>query len=135
MEWWKTFFDEDYLAIYGLGLPEAPGQVDFIERVLSLDPPKYVLDLCCGHGRYAIGLAHRRPTVIAQNPSPSIIVIIITETFTRTIQGLGHRRFGPQPSYRVSERYAAIIITGSVSYGFNKPFLSIEPRLVHLSGR
>ncbi len=71
-EWPVAFFDDDYLRIYRAMLtPEVTaGEVDFLESVLALPPGGEALDLACGHGRHAIGLARRghRMTGVDFNP-------------------------------------------------------------------
>jgi len=72
-EWPVAFFDDDYLRIYRAMLsPEVTArEVDFIESVLTL-PPRggTVLDVACGNGRHAIGLAHRGHQVTGVDFNP-----------------------------------------------------------------
>jgi SAM-dependent methyltransferase len=60
-DWPVAFFDDDYLRIYRAMIsPEmTAAEVDFLAA--SLEPPAggEVLDLACGYGRHAIGLARR----------------------------------------------------------------------------
>jgi SAM-dependent methyltransferase len=60
-EWPVAFFDDDYLRIYrALISPEmTAGEVDFLVAALELPAAGEVLDLACGYGRHAIGLAQR----------------------------------------------------------------------------
>jgi SAM-dependent methyltransferase len=60
-EWPIAFFDDDYLRIYAPMLtPERTDQeVSFIESCLALSAGAAVLDLACGSGRHAIGMASR----------------------------------------------------------------------------
>ena len=60
-EWPIAFFDDDYLKIYEPMLTEERTglEVDFIERELGLSPWGRVLDLACGVGRHAVGMARR----------------------------------------------------------------------------
>ncbi len=71
-EWPVAFFDDDYLRIYRAMLsPEATArEVSFIESALQPPPGGEVLDLACGYGRHAIGLARRgyRVTGVDFNP-------------------------------------------------------------------
>ena len=60
-EWPVAFFDDDYLRIYR---PQFTGQrtdaeIDFIESTLATTAGGDVLDLACGIGRHAIGMAKR----------------------------------------------------------------------------
>jgi SAM-dependent methyltransferase len=59
VEWWQTFFDENYLAA-GL-LPIKPrkthADVRFIRKALPLKKGARILDVCCGIGRHTLGLS------------------------------------------------------------------------------
>lgn len=57
--WFAEIFDETYFEVYGLGLEQAPAEVDFMEKVLALPKGSAILDLACGHGRHAVELAKR----------------------------------------------------------------------------
>jgi SAM-dependent methyltransferase len=71
-DWPVAFFDDDYLRIYRAMLsPEVTArEVDFIDSALALPPGGAVLDVACGRGRHAIGLARRgyRVTGVDFNP-------------------------------------------------------------------
>jgi SAM-dependent methyltransferase len=71
-EWPVAFFDDDYLRIYRAMIsPEmTAGEVDFLETALALPTGGEVLDVACGYGRHAIGLARRgyRVTGVDFNP-------------------------------------------------------------------
>ena len=58
-EWYRSFFGQDYLDVYGHLLTEENSQAeaDFVIRALDLEPGDRVLDLCCGTGRHAVPLA------------------------------------------------------------------------------
>jgi SAM-dependent methyltransferase len=59
-EWWAEIFDDDYLSL--LPTPTARDdrrEVDFIEKSLSVKKGSLVLDLACGNGRHAVGMARR----------------------------------------------------------------------------
>jgi SAM-dependent methyltransferase len=60
-EWPVAFFDDDYLTIYRPMFSEemTEREVDFIEPALALPEGADVLDLACGFGRHAIGMAKR----------------------------------------------------------------------------
>jgi len=60
-DWPITFFDEDYLKIYRPQLTEERSEIetDFIAGALDLPRGATVLDLACGLGRHAIGMAQR----------------------------------------------------------------------------
>ena len=53
-EWYRSFFGQDYLDVYGHLLTEESSQAEaaFVIRALGLKPGDRVLDLCCGTGRH-----------------------------------------------------------------------------------
>ena len=59
--WWREFFDDDYLFLYGAALtPERTEQeVAGLVSLLRLAPGARLLDLCCGDGRHAVALQRR----------------------------------------------------------------------------
>ena len=71
-EWPVAFFDDDYLRIYRAMIsPEmTAGEVDFLVAALAPPAGGEVLDVACGYGRHAIGLARRgfRVTGVDFNP-------------------------------------------------------------------
>lgn len=60
-EWPIAFFDEDYLRIYRPLFTEERTlrELEFIQSALDLPPGAALLDLACGVGRHAIGMAKR----------------------------------------------------------------------------
>jgi SAM-dependent methyltransferase len=64
-EWWAEIFDDDYLSI--LPTPTSRDdrrEVDFIEKNLSVKKGSLILDLACGNGRHAVGMARRGYRVV-----------------------------------------------------------------------
>jgi len=70
--WPVTFFDDDYLRIYRTSFtPEkTAAEVAFIADALAIGTGGRVLDLACGFGRHALGMARRgyRVTGVDFNP-------------------------------------------------------------------
>lgn len=60
-DWPVAFFDDDYLRMYRPQFtPErTDAETAFIERALALPKGSSLLDLACGFGRHAIGMARR----------------------------------------------------------------------------
>lgn len=67
--------------------------------------------------------------------SLALIVVIVSEMFTGTKWGLGQRIYNTSLLYKVSQMYAAIIITGLLGYFLNKIFMIVEKRVVHWAGK
>jgi SAM-dependent methyltransferase len=73
-DWWQTGFGPEYLALYDAFLAErTPVEVDQIEALLQLHPPRRILDLPCGQGRHSIELARRGYDVTGVDLSPYML--------------------------------------------------------------
>ena len=59
-EWWRDFFDRDYVDIYGpVDAKKTAVEIEGIIKILKLRKGSRVLDLCCGYGRHSVGLARK----------------------------------------------------------------------------
>ena len=58
MSWYRSFFDEDYLRVFGPYVEgeRAHSEADRVLELLTLPPGSLVLDLACGQGRHAAPL-------------------------------------------------------------------------------
>ena len=75
-EWWRSWFGPGYLALYDQFLAErTPVEIDQLEALLALRPPKRILDLPCGQGRHAIELARRGYDVTGVDLSPFMLKV------------------------------------------------------------
>jgi SAM-dependent methyltransferase len=73
-EWWRSWFGPGYLALYDGYLAErTPVEIDRLEALLALKPPRRILDLPCGQGRHAIELARRGYDVTGADLSPYLL--------------------------------------------------------------
>src|SRR6266853_3169668 len=75
-EWWRSWFGPGYLALYDEYLAErTPVEIDQLEALLELRPPRRILDLPCGQGRHAIELARRGYDVTGADLSPYLLSV------------------------------------------------------------
>lgn len=76
-DWFAELFDERYLAFYDelLDASVAEADVDFVDRALALPASSSILDLGCGFGRHAIGLARRGYRLDGLDLSPTMIAL------------------------------------------------------------
>jgi SAM-dependent methyltransferase len=72
--WWQSFFDEDYLHVWGTDRGERTmREVDGLWSVLGLAAGSRVLDAPCGYGRVAQPLAARGAIVLGVDQSAAMI--------------------------------------------------------------
>lgn len=74
-EWWKTFFDQDYLNIAGSLITEETSakQATELWSMLDLQPGCRVLDAPCGSGRLSRPLANLGATVLGVDQSEELL--------------------------------------------------------------
>jgi len=74
-EWWKGFFDDDYLRLWeGSEAPEkTEKEVAGLAQVLGLGPGSRVLDAPCGYGRISRGLAAHGCQVLGVDQSAALL--------------------------------------------------------------
>src|ERR1700682_2828685 len=72
--WWRSWFGPSYLALYDGFLAErTPVEIDQLEALLALRPPRRILDCPGGQGRHAIELARRGYEVTGVDLSPYML--------------------------------------------------------------
>jgi SAM-dependent methyltransferase len=83
-DWPVAFFDDDYLRIYRptFTAERTASEVDFIESLLAVPKGSAVLDLACGYGRHAIGMAGRGYRVTGLDFNPQYLGIAEAEAAT-----------------------------------------------------
>ena len=59
MEWWRKYFNEDYLKLYKHDETQTSREAEAIVRMLQLEGNKKILDLACGFGRHSVVLAQK----------------------------------------------------------------------------
>lgn len=76
-EWWKTFFNDDYLKIWGQVLSEETNARQATEfwSMLDLSPGCQILDAPCGWGRLSRPLAALGATVLGVDQSETMLAL------------------------------------------------------------
>jgi len=74
--WWKTFFDADYIRIWGgVDKPaETARQAQGVWELLALQEGSYVLDAPCGYGRLSLPIARLGASVVGVDQSGELLV-------------------------------------------------------------
>lgn len=74
-EWWKTFFDSDYLRLWGalFTAEQNAQQADAIWKLLCLKAGSRLLDAACGHGRLSVEFAKRGAVVLGVDQAEALL--------------------------------------------------------------
>lgn len=74
-EWWRDFFDADYVRLWGASLSSGSpaAQIDALWGLLGLAPGRRVLDAPCGYGRLSKPLARRGAVVLGVDQSAALL--------------------------------------------------------------
>jgi cyclopropane fatty-acyl-phospholipid synthase-like methyltransferase len=75
VEWWDTYFDERFIALYAPLLPEqeSRAEAEAAAELLGLEAGARVLDLACGWGRHAVELARAGYRVTGVDRSETLL--------------------------------------------------------------
>lgn len=82
-----VFEPEDYLYFYGDSLTEerTKNELKFLENELEIDNSMKILDLACGHGRHANGLAELGYNIVGVDNNPGFLEIARKEAKNKRI--------------------------------------------------
>ncbi len=72
-EWYEEFFGADYLTRYPEDEAATALEVDQMVSLLGVAPPARILDLACGYGRHALGLARCGFSVVGFDLSTDLL--------------------------------------------------------------
>lgn len=119
MDWWREFFDEDYLFLYGPALhPERTEmEVAGATALLRLRQGARVLDVCCGDARHSVPLQRRGFRVVSVDASRSLL-----RAAQRRAESIAaHPGFVQADARRLPVRAAtfdaAVLLFNSIGYG------------------
>jgi ubiquinone/menaquinone biosynthesis C-methylase UbiE len=132
-------FDEDYLFFYEPLLADATeSDVDAIWRLLDVQPGMQILDLACGHGRIANGLAERGARVAGLDATALFLDRARSDAAARAVDVdyvEGDMRALPWPNERFDR-----VVSWFTSFGYfdddeNRQVLHEAHRVLRPSGR
>src|SRR5512137_1350732 len=116
-DWWKTFFDADYLRLWGeLFTPEQNAQqAEGIWQLLGLRPGSQLLDAPCGYGRLSVQFAKREAVVLGVDQAEALLAEAVRNNAYRDrLRYLQHDLREPLPEGGFD---AACNVFSSIGYG------------------
>jgi 2-polyprenyl-3-methyl-5-hydroxy-6-metoxy-1,4-benzoquinol methylase len=126
-DWWKSFFDADYLRLWSQLAPQerTDQEAEGLWQLLDLTPGARVLDAPCGYGRLSMALARRGAHVVGVDFSASLLEQAEdSRGDLREDQLSFHRHDLRQPLERTGFD-AAINVFSSLGYGTEEDDLAI----------
>jgi SAM-dependent methyltransferase len=128
-DWWQSFFDDDYVRLWGVRDAAAPAEVDGIWAMLGLAAGSRVLDGPCGYGRLSRPLAARGARVLGVDQSAALLAEAERGRGELAADRLAYRRQDlrePLPEATVEGGFdAAINVFSSLGYGSHADDLAV----------
>jgi SAM-dependent methyltransferase len=126
-EWWKSFFDADYLHLWEGAQEEARTEREAVGlwSVLGLKEGDRVLDAPCGYGRIASALARRGATVVGLDFSAALLAEAERRRGDMPTDRLRYIRGDLRVAIEESEFDAAVNIFTSLGYGTEEDDIAI----------
>lgn len=118
-EWWKSFFDAEYIRIWrgGDNAAETAAEAQAIWDLLPLHEGSRVLDAPCGYGRLSLPLAQRGASVLGVDQSEVLLAQAEKDRGDLPEERLRYRRHDLRGLLPETGFDAAINIFSSIGYG------------------
>ncbi len=125
--WWQTFFDDDYIRVWGaIFTPEQSAQqADMLWKLLGLHEGSRVLDAGCGYGRLSRPLAERGALVLGVDQSSELLVYAERERGEIPESRLRYRHHDLREPLNESGFDAACNVFTAIGYGEDEDDLAI----------
>jgi len=126
-EWWKDFFNADYIRIWGgMSVVErTAGEVGGLWQLLELHEGSRVLDAPCGYGRLSRPLAERGAVVVGVDQSADLLQHAESERGTLPPERLRYLRHDLRQPLPETAFDAAFNVFSSLGYGTEDDDLAI----------
>ena len=126
-EWWKDFFDADYIRVWGhsTSAEKTAGEVDGLWQLLELHEGSRVLDAPCGYGRLSRPLAERGALVVGVDQSDALLQHAEQERGNLGTERLRYRQHDLRQPLPEGGFDAAINVFSSLGYGTEEDDLAI----------
>jgi SAM-dependent methyltransferase len=126
-EWWKDFFDADYIQIWGSFIPadRTAVEADGLWQLLGLREGSRVLDAPCGYGRLSRPLAERGAFVLGVDQSDALLKHAESERGNLPAERLRYLHHDLRQPLPESGFDAACNVFSSLGYGSEDDDLAI----------
>jgi len=126
-EWWKDFFDTDYIRVWGFftNAEKTATEADGIWQLLELHDGSRVLDAPCGFGRLSRPLAERGAIVLGVDQSDALLQHAEKERGTLSPERLRYRQHDLRQPLPEGGFDAAINVFSSLGYSTEEDDLAI----------
>lgn len=126
-EWWKDFFDDDYVRIWGgwFAGERTAAEVEGLWQLLGLQEGSRVLDAPCGYGRLSRPLAERGAAVVGVDQSEALLKHAESERGALSSERLRYVHHDLRQPFAERGFDAAINIFSSLGYGTDDDDLAI----------
>jgi len=127
MEWWKEFFDADYIHLWGEVFPpeRVAAEADGLWQLLGLHEGSRVLDTPCGYGRLSRPLAERGAIVLGIDQSEALLAHAESERRDIPADRLRYLRHDLREPIPEDGFDAALNVFSSLGYGSEDEDLAI----------
>lgn len=125
--WWKTFFDSDYIRVWGgrEKASEIAQQVQGIWELLALHKGSRVLDAPCGYGRLSLPIARLGAAVVGVDQSEELLSKAEKDRGDLATERLGYFKHDLREPLPESGFDAAFNVFSSIGYGTEEEDLAI----------
>ena len=130
-EWWKDFFDADYIRIWGgwFAGERTAAEVDGLWQLLGLQEGSRLLDAPCGYGRLSRPLAERGAVVLGIDQSETLLKHAESERGALATDRLRYLRHDLRQALPEGGFDVAINVFSSLGYGTEDDDLAILSNL------
>ena len=125
--WWETFFDNDYIRVWGgrLSAARSEEEAEGIWQLLQLHAGSRLLDAPCGYGRLSRPLAERGAEVVAVDQSAALLAQAENDRGALPPSRLRYLRHDLRRPLDETGFDAAINVFSSLGYGTEDDDLAI----------
>lgn len=120
-EWWKNYFDENYLRTYESAgrFAHTKREINFLVKNIPLKKSDKILDLACGHGRHTIELAKRGYEMTGLDYSAYELDLARKEAMKQGLEVKFIR--GDARNFHLREKFDVVINMFTAALGYGSP--------------